>query len=72
MAERKIPAKLKNVFTLAKPTKRFFVLNMPNEVDSTPHWLFWLMVAAGIVLVGSIIYYRVVTPATIQAFLPTV
>ena len=70
MAEKKIKERIKNVFTLAKPTKRFFVLNMPAEVDTSPHWLFWVMVTAGVVLLGSIIYYRMEIPTTIQAFLP--
>ncbi|OGB73575.1 hypothetical protein A3K24_01870 [candidate division Kazan bacterium RIFCSPHIGHO2_01_FULL_44_14] len=69
-AKKKLNAKVRQAMSKAKPKKRFFIIQMPEDKDEAPHWLFWVLVILFVTLLVSIIWQGLSVSSSVQAYLP--
>lgn len=51
--------------------KKFFtIIQMPEDRDDAPHWMFWLLIVVFILLVASVIWQGTSASSSLQAYLP--
>jgi hypothetical protein len=61
---------LKQAVERAKSHRRLMIIEMPEEYDTTPHWLTWIVLGSLIGLVVALIWQMTNAGANIQAYLP--
>lgn len=52
--------------------RKLMIIEMPEELDTTVHWLLWLVVIAFIGLVGSIGWQLLAHNQMVQTYLPPI
>ena len=52
-AKKKLSAKVRQAVAKAKPKKTFFIIQMPEDQDEAPHWLFWMLLIVFVALLLS-------------------
>jgi hypothetical protein len=66
-----VHAKIKQAVTKVRQQKKLMIIEMPEEMETTTHWLLWLAVIALIGLVVSIGWQLLTTNESLQTYLPT-
>jgi hypothetical protein len=71
VAEKKnVKSRLRQILTQANAKKRLAIIDMPEELETTPHWMLWLVALSLVGLIGSIIWQSLADNSSIQAYLP--
>ncbi|AKM84966.1 TPA: hypothetical protein DHW58_01040 [Patescibacteria group bacterium] len=69
-AKKKLSAKVRQAVAKAKPKKTFFIIQMPEDQDEAPHWLFWMLLIVFVALLVSIVWQGLALSSSVQAYLP--
>lgn len=65
-----IQEQISKAVAAAKAKKRLVILEMPEELETAPHWLLWLAVVSLVGLLIAVSYQAVSTSNSLQAYLP--
>lgn len=68
--KKKLNSKVRKALTKAKPKKAFFIIQMPEDNDEAPHWLFWMLVIVFAALLAAILWQGLSVSSSVQAYLP--
>jgi len=70
MSAKKKTNLLQQAINRAKAQKKLVIIDMPEEFDTTPHWLLWLALASLVGLVITMVWQVVGVSHGLQAYLP--
>ena len=68
--KKKLTGKVRKALDKAKPKKSFFIIQMPEDNDESPHWLFWMLVIVFAALLAAILWQGLSVGSSVQAYLP--
>lgn len=69
MAKKKSATILRQALNRAKSKKRLMIIEMPEECDTSPHWLLWLTLLSFVGLLAAITWHLLASDTSLQAFL---
>lgn len=62
--------KAKTIASKVRASKNVFsIINMPEDTDASPHWLYWLLIIVFIALVVSVIWSEFSSTSSIQTYI---